>query len=335
MGTIGGGTLSDVDIYEPPEPFEVSLQEAIQMIWVKLGQLEQGMRPAGTPVQDSCPSEPWDSTRPASPPGARRRPPGHLHPRDPHSGHPFPGDTPRDFMPGLDRAEPLQLVTGMRTPCDPQFNDASPNQLLPASPPAVSASPVLPRPRPHLPLLPPGTAEFLPPRAPAGRPRLPVRDLPPRGLPVPCRLPRWGRGGRDIATQAVCLPVSAASTGSRTGVQPLLQVRERRWAQLAMLPVQDVWVHEDEAITLHCDVPFAVPPELQVTWMFAKDVSSMHVQCAQTSGGSGHGGIAACVPGSSAAGCGGHCLYMIWMCALQAASVRAHRAGTSEHPHGG
>ena len=199
----------------------------------------------------------------------------------------------------------------------------------------MSASPVLPRPRPHLPLLPPGTAEFLPPRAPAGRPRLPVRDLPPRGLPVPCRLPRWGRGGRDIATQAVCLPVSAASTGSRTGVQPLLQVRERRWAQLAMLPVQDVWVHEDEAITLHCDVPFAVPPELQVTWMFAKDVSSMHVQCAQTSGGSGHGGIAACVLGSSAAGCGGHCLYMIWMCALQAASVRAHRAGTSEHPHGG
>lgn len=101
-----------------------------------------------------------------------------------------------------------------------------------------------------------------------------------------------------------------------------------------MLPVQDVWVHEDEAITLHCDVPFAVPPELQVTWMFAKDVSSMHVQCAQTSGGSGHGGIAACVLGSSAASCGGHCLYMIWMCALQAASVRAHRAGTSEHPHG-
>ena len=129
--------------------------------------------------------------------------------------------------------------------------------------------------------------------------------------------------------------MSAASTGSRTGVQPLLQVRERGWAQLAMLPVQDVWVHEDEAITLHCDVPFAVPPELQVTWMFAKDVSSMHVQCAQTSGGPGHGGIAACVLGSSAASCGGHCLYMIWMCALQAASVRAHRAGTSEHPHGG
>ncbi|XP_052544763.1 sperm acrosome membrane-associated protein 6-like [Tympanuchus pallidicinctus] len=37
-------------------------------------------------------------------------------------------------------------------------------------------------------------------------------------------------------------------------------------------PVQDLWVHEDEAITLHCDVPFAVPPELQVTWMFAKDI---------------------------------------------------------------
>lgn len=256
-------------------------------------------------------------------------------PEIPTLGTPFLETPPGTSCQGWTGAEPLQLVTGMRTPCDPQFNDASPNQLLPASPPAVSASPVLPRPRPHLPLLPPGTAEFLPPRAPAGRPRLPVRDLPPRGLPVPCRLPRWGRGGRDIATQAVCLPVSAASTGSRTGVQPLLQVRERRWAQLAMLPVQDVWVHEDEAITLHCDVPFAVPPELQVTWMFAKDVSSMHVQCAQTSGGSGHGGIAACVLGSSAASCGGHCLYMIWMCALQAASVRAHRAGTSEHPHGG
>lgn len=278
---------------------------------------------------------------PGTPP-AQLPHPGHADapldiytPEIPTLGTPFLETPPGTSCQGWTGAEPLQLVTGMRTPCDPQFNDASPNQLLPASPPAVSASPVLPRPRPHLPLLPPGTAEFLPPRAPAGRPRLPVRDLPPRGLPVPCRLPRWGRGGRDIATQAVCLPVSAASTGSRTGVQPLLQVRERRWAQLAMLPVQDVWVHEDEAITLHCDVPFAVPPELQVTWMFAKDVSSMHVQCAQTSGGSGHGGIAACVPGSSAAGCGGHCLYMIWMCALQAASVRAHRAGTSEHPHGG
>lgn len=278
---------------------------------------------------------------PGTPP-AQLPHPGHTDapldiytPEIPTLGTPFLETPPGTSCQGWTGAEPLQLVTGMRTPCDPQFNDASPNQLLPASPPAVSASPVLPRPRPHLPLLPPGTAEFLPPRAPAGRPRLPVRDLPPRGLPVPCRLPRWGRGGRDIATQAVGLPVSAASTGSRTGVQPLLQVRERRWAQLAMLPVQDVWVHEDEAITLHCDVPFAVPPELQVTWMFAKDVSSMHVQCAQTSGGPGHGGIAACVLGSSAASCGGHCLYMIWMCALQAASVRAHRAGTSEHPHGG
>ncbi|XP_040388802.1 sperm acrosome membrane-associated protein 6 isoform X4 [Cygnus olor] len=36
-------------------------------------------------------------------------------------------------------------------------------------------------------------------------------------------------------------------------------------------PVQDVWVHEDEATTLHCDVPFAVPPDLPITWMFAKD----------------------------------------------------------------
>ncbi|XP_019326830.1 PREDICTED: sperm acrosome membrane-associated protein 6 [Aptenodytes forsteri] len=37
-------------------------------------------------------------------------------------------------------------------------------------------------------------------------------------------------------------------------------------------PVQDVWAHADEAITLHCDVPFATPPDLPITWMFAKDL---------------------------------------------------------------
>ena len=40
-----------------------------------------------------------------------------------------------------------------------------------------------------------------------------------------------------------------------------------------MLPVQDTWTHAGEAITLHCDVPFATPSDLPVTWMFAKDVS--------------------------------------------------------------
>lgn len=42
---------------------------------------------------------------------------------------------------------------------------------------------------------------------------------------------------------------------------------------LSMLPVQDVQVHTDEAITLLCDAPFATPPNLPITWMFAKDVS--------------------------------------------------------------
>lgn len=42
---------------------------------------------------------------------------------------------------------------------------------------------------------------------------------------------------------------------------------------LSMLPVQDTWAHAEEAITLHCDVPFATPPNLPITWMFAKDVS--------------------------------------------------------------
>ncbi|KAM6373239.1 LOW QUALITY PROTEIN: sperm acrosome membrane-associated protein 6 [Pluvialis apricaria] len=37
-------------------------------------------------------------------------------------------------------------------------------------------------------------------------------------------------------------------------------------------PVQDMWAHADEAITLHCDVPFAIPPDLPITWMFAKDL---------------------------------------------------------------
>ncbi|XP_057262488.1 sperm acrosome membrane-associated protein 6-like [Pezoporus wallicus] len=37
-------------------------------------------------------------------------------------------------------------------------------------------------------------------------------------------------------------------------------------------PVQDMQVHTDEAVTLLCDVPFAIPPNLPVTWMFAKDL---------------------------------------------------------------
>ncbi|XP_065551107.1 sperm acrosome membrane-associated protein 6 [Lathamus discolor] len=37
-------------------------------------------------------------------------------------------------------------------------------------------------------------------------------------------------------------------------------------------PVQDVQVHRDEAITLLCNVPFATPPNLSITWMFAKDL---------------------------------------------------------------
>ncbi|XP_028939771.1 sperm acrosome membrane-associated protein 6 [Antrostomus carolinensis] len=37
-------------------------------------------------------------------------------------------------------------------------------------------------------------------------------------------------------------------------------------------PVQDVWTSADEAITLHCNVPFVTPPDLPVTWMFAKDL---------------------------------------------------------------
>nr|XP_021150604.1 sperm acrosome membrane-associated protein 6 isoform X3 [Columba livia]XP_021150605.1 sperm acrosome membrane-associated protein 6 isoform X3 [Columba livia] len=37
-------------------------------------------------------------------------------------------------------------------------------------------------------------------------------------------------------------------------------------------PVQEVWARADEVVTLHCDVPFAIPPNWSITWMFAKDM---------------------------------------------------------------
>lgn len=45
--------MSHLDIWDTPESFEVSLQEAVNIIWVKLSQLEEGMGPVGTPTQDS------------------------------------------------------------------------------------------------------------------------------------------------------------------------------------------------------------------------------------------------------------------------------------------
>ncbi|XP_010006065.1 PREDICTED: tenascin-N-like, partial [Chaetura pelagica] len=37
-------------------------------------------------------------------------------------------------------------------------------------------------------------------------------------------------------------------------------------------PVQDLWAHADEAITMDCSVPFAIPPDKPITWLFAKDL---------------------------------------------------------------
>ncbi|XP_010022682.1 PREDICTED: fibrinogen beta chain-like [Nestor notabilis] len=47
MGIRGGGgsELSHLDIWDIPEAFEVSLQEAVNTIWVKLSQLEEGYQP--------------------------------------------------------------------------------------------------------------------------------------------------------------------------------------------------------------------------------------------------------------------------------------------------
>ncbi|KAM9277470.1 sperm acrosome membrane-associated protein 6 [Cariama cristata] len=54
-------------------------------------------------------------------------------------------------------------------------------------------------------------------------------------------------------------------------------------------PVQDVWAQNDEAITLHCDVPFATPPNLSVTWMFAKDLRTQDLAVFEELKGSAQG----------------------------------------------
>ena len=51
-------TLSHLDWWDTPESFEASLQEAVNTIWAKLSQLEEGTGPVGTPTQDSPPGEP-------------------------------------------------------------------------------------------------------------------------------------------------------------------------------------------------------------------------------------------------------------------------------------
>lgn len=93
----GEGTLSHLDIWDTPEPFEVSLQEAINIIWVKLSQLEEGMGPVGTPTQESHLGEPlgpplkglsqrcphWTPTSQGPPLWA---PPSWRNPQGPHPG---------------------------------------------------------------------------------------------------------------------------------------------------------------------------------------------------------------------------------------------------------
>lgn len=60
---------------------------------------------------------------------------------------------------------------------------------------------------------------------------------------------------------------------------------------VSMLPVQEVWAGADEVVTLHCDVPFAIPPNWSITWMFAKDVSCtyMHKGILDINKNTGHG----------------------------------------------
>ncbi|KAM8991728.1 sperm acrosome membrane-associated protein 6 [Ara ararauna] len=145
--------------------FEVSLQEAVNTIWMKLSQLKEGMGPVWTHTWESHPGEPLG---PQERNCHKDAAPGHLHSWVPALVEKHPG-TPS----GLDKA-PACIP-----PCGYQ-PDASVFQC------------------------------------------------------ATCRL-------MDCQLPLDC-------------------------------PVQDVQVHTDEAITLLCDVPFATPPNLPITWMFAKDL---------------------------------------------------------------
>ncbi|GAB0197915.1 sperm acrosome membrane-associated protein 6 [Grus japonensis] len=50
-----------------------------------------------------------------------------------------------------------------------------------------------------------------------------------------------------------------------------------------------MWVRVDEVITLHCDVPFATPPNLPITWMFAKDLRTQDLALFEELQGSAEG----------------------------------------------
>lgn len=145
-GDQGEGTLSHLDVWDTPEPFEVSLQEAVDIIWVKLSHLEEGTRPVGTPCRIPTLGNPWD---PHSRDCHRDPHPGHLHLRDPHPGHPKPGETTRDPVWAGQGLSPDSSSQGCGSPVIPSLMLLPPHQLQPASPPVVSAHPsVLPPPVP-------------------------------------------------------------------------------------------------------------------------------------------------------------------------------------------
>ncbi|PKU39901.1 sperm acrosome membrane-associated protein 6-like [Limosa lapponica baueri] len=56
-------------------------------------------------------------------------------------------------------------------------------------------------------------------------------------------------------------------------------------------PVQDMWAYADEAITVHCNVPFATPPDVPVTWMFAKDLRTQDLALFEELQGSVEGSL--------------------------------------------
>lgn len=271
-------------------------------------------QPAGTHLQDSHPGEslrhpPCTSAPQGPPPWA---PPSWRKPQGP----PHLGWT---------RAEPLQLIAGMWMPRDPWSNTASlppapacippcgecPPCLLPPLSPRTSSFPLgppnlsLPGHQPAADVFQCATCRFTGCRYPLDCPGTGPRQTP-AGLSLPpSRVPAglWGQPSFLRCGHASSMP-------GRTHTPPHRGQQSNRFYQAwahppAPLAVQDVWVREGEAVTLHCDVPFATPGHPLVTWMMAKDVSRTRVcqgvRSRSRAAGQGWVGME-----SSWAGVGGH-----------------------------
>ncbi|KAK4812309.1 hypothetical protein QYF61_014095 [Mycteria americana] len=107
-----------------------------------------------------------------------------------------------------------------------------------------------------------------------------------------------GMGPSNAASSApatACVPPCGPPSLSLPGYQPAARVFQCATCRFVDCqfpldcPVQDMWARADEAITLHCDVPFATPPDLPITWMFAKDLRTQDLALFEELPGSAEG----------------------------------------------